>query len=107
MTDPAQEFLRVGWGLALGAGLGLWYGFLRPLRRRWDAPADLLFVAGALYAWLVLSFAVCQGDIRIGYTAALILGTVAWEATVGRWLRRPFALFWKGVGAIFRRTMTA
>lgn len=99
MTDPALSALRFGAGLALGAALGLVYGFLRPLRTRRSAPADLLFMAAAFYAWLVLSFAVCRGDIRLGITLALPLGALLWENTAGRLLRRPFRLFWQGVAA--------
>ena len=95
MNDPVLAAVRFGWGLLLGMGLGLVYGFLRPLRRRHRAVPDLIFVAAAMYAWLVLSFGVCAGDIRLGTTAALPVGLVLWEWTVGRLLRPIFFLFWR------------
>ena len=95
MMTPEQAAYRFFWGLMLGAGLGLLYGFLRPLRRRVCWPADILFVGAAFYAWLYLSFAVCRGDIRIGITAALAIGALLWELPLGKLLRRPFAWFWR------------
>ena len=101
MTAPVQAWPRLGWGLALGLILGLVYGFLRPLRRKHSWPSDLIFVGTAFCGWLYLSFGVCRGDIRMGATAALGLGALTWEMTVGRLLRRPFDLFWRAIGRIF------
>ena len=101
MTAPAQTALRFALGCLLGAGLGLLYGFLRPLRPRRTALADSLFVAAALAAWVYLSFGICRGDVRPGYTAALGLGALLWEATAGRPLRRVFQGFWQLLGSIF------
>lgn len=98
---PAQAAVRFGWGLVLGGGLGLLYGFLRPLRRRHQLLPDTLFIAAAFYAWLILSFPICQGDIRLGITAALPIGGILWEMTAGRVLRPVFCLFWKVVFRIF------
>ena len=50
MTEPTLAAKRFALGLGLGLVLGLWYGFLRPLRRRRSAPADGLFVLGAFFA---------------------------------------------------------
>ena len=47
MTAPALAAERFGIGCLLGAGLGLWYAFLRPLRRRRTGFADVLFLLGA------------------------------------------------------------
>ena len=66
MTTPIYAFSRFAIALALGAGLGLFYGFLRPLRPRYTALSDLLFLAGLSYVWLYFNFAVCRGDIRLG-----------------------------------------
>ena len=101
MTAPQTALVRLAWALGLGMGLGLLYGFLRPLRRRCHWPADLLFVAAALYAWVYLSFGVCRGDIRMGATVAMGLGALTWEMTLGRLLRCPFSMVWKGIGWIF------
>jgi hypothetical protein len=101
MTAPLQAAVRFIWGLGLGSGLGVLYGFLRPLRPRWTAFTDLLTVAAALWAWIWLSFGICRGDIRLGATAALGLGAFLWELTAGRLLRPVFRLFWQGVQGIF------
>ena len=65
-------------GLALGAALGLWYGFLRPLRRRHSVTGDGLFLLGAAWCWLYLGFALCGGDLRLGYFLALGMGALGW-----------------------------
>ena len=100
MTAPVQAAARFLWGLAMGGGLGLLYGFLRPLRPRWTALTDFVTVAAALWAWIWLSFGICRGDIRLGATAALGLGALAWELTAGRLLRPLFSLFWKLLGRV-------
>ena len=104
MTGPALAAWRFGAGVLLGAGLGLCYGALRPLRVRHPHLADLIFVGIMGYAWLVHSFAVCRGDIRLGYTAGLILGCWGWEATFGRWLRPVFFRIWQPITTFFDRT---
>lgn len=94
MTTPAQAFYRFVMALGLGCGLGLYYGFLRPLRPKHTALSDLLFLPALGWAWLYLSFAVCGGDIRLGYTAGLGIGGLLWEWTLGRLLRPIFAALW-------------
>ncbi len=93
--SAAVQAVRFGWGLVLGVGLGAVYGFLRPLRRRHHLPADGLFLLAAFYAWLVLSFQICAGDIRPGITLALFLGAILWEIAPGRLIDPLFSLFWK------------
>ena len=56
MTAPALAAQRFGSACLLGVGLGIWYGFLRPLRPRRTALSDGLFLAGAAWAWLELGF---------------------------------------------------
>ena len=90
-----HKFIR-----GIGAVLGLWYGFLRPVRPRWLG--DLFFVMALCYGWLVLSFGVCRGDIRLGYTAAIGLGAAAFDRGPGRLFRGPFRWFWGLVGRCFR-----
>ena len=102
MTEPVLDARRFGIACLLGLGLGLYYGFLRPLRPRHTALSDLLFLPGLFYSWLWLSFAVCQGDIRLGYCMGLLVGALVFEQTVGRWLRPVFRLFWGGIGKIYR-----
>ena len=100
MMTPAVAFHRLVAALGLGCLLGLWYGFLRPVRPRWLG--DLFFVMALCYGWLVLSFGVCRGDIRLGYTAAIGLGAVAFDRGPGRLFRGPFRWFWGLVGRCFR-----
>lgn len=83
----------------LGCCLGLFYGFLRPLRPRW--PGDLLFIAGLYWVWIYLGFGICGGDLRFGYTAALLGGCLAWEILFGSLFRPLFSCFWKLISRIF------
>lgn len=97
MTTPAQAFYRFVIALGLGAILGLYYGFLRPLRPRLTTLSDLLFLPAAGWAWLYLNFGICLGDIRLSYTAGLMIGGLLWETTIGRILRPLFFGFWQGI----------
>ena len=99
MSPPlaARRFLTA---LLLGCVLGLFYGFLRPLRRKRHWPADLLFVAVMLWVWVYLMFGVCAGDLRFGYTAGLLGGLFVWERSAGQLLRPVFDRFWHAVGRI-------
>ena len=72
MTAPIDAAARFGAACLLGMGLGLVYGFLRPLRPRLTALADSLFVLCMGYGWLVLCFGICQGGIRQGHKGAEI-----------------------------------
>ena len=83
--------------------MGLWYGFLRPLRRGRGVAADLLFLAGAVWAWLYAGFAVCGGDLRLGYFAALAAGVLIIDWTAGLLLRPLFFGFWQKIGRIFQK----
>ncbi len=101
MNGPALDGWRFLWGCGIGAVLGVWYGFLRPLRPRHTVFADLLFLPAMGYAFLYLSFAVCRGDIRLGYTMGLLIGAVLWECSLGRLLRPVFFGFWRLISKIF------
>ena len=102
MTTPAVALQRFLIACLLGAVLGLYYGFLRPLRPKHTHISDFLFAIGIFWAWLQLSFGVCQGDIRLAYTAGLAVGAVLWESTVGRLLRPLFQKFWWVLGQFLR-----
>ena len=93
------SFLHLWQGLLLGCGLGLLYGFLRPFRPRWLG--DLLFVFFFFRTWIYLMFGLCGGDLRMGYTLALLTGVFLWEGTFGRFLRPLFSSFWKGFAEVF------
>ena len=44
MTDPALDARRFGIACLLGLALGLYYGFLRPLRPKHTVLSDFLFL---------------------------------------------------------------
>ena len=99
---PAIAAGRFTMAVAVGAALGLLYGFLRPLRRKHHWFWDLIFVLAAFAGWVYLAFGVCGGDFGAFCFFGGVLGAVAWEQTVGRLLRPVFFGFWKGIGKIFR-----
>ncbi len=104
MTSPATDLYRLLWALALGYGLGAVYCFLRPLRPKFTALSDLLFVPFAFYGWLYLSFAICQADLRLGDTVCLGVGIWLFVITLGRLLAPVFRGFWRflfGIGRDF------
>jgi len=88
-----NSFLHLWQGLLLGSGLGLLYGFLRPFRPRWLG--DLLFVVSFFWAWIYLMFGFCGGDLRMGYTLALLGGIFLWECTLAVFCALYFPLFGK------------
>ena len=100
MTAPALAAVRFGIGCLMGAGLGVVYGFLRPLRPRWTWLADGIFVLCTLWAWVVLSFGVCRGDVRLSFSGSLFLGAFLLDRTLGRLLEPLFRWFWKLLGAV-------
>ena len=81
---PGTAAYRLVCALALGAALGLFYGFLRPLRPKYTVLADGVFLLGAFWVWLYYNFDICQGDIR------LLRGTFRRGACLGGH-RRPVA----------------
>ena len=105
MTPPAVAALRFGWACLLGAGLGLVYGFLRPLRRRFPNLSDLLFLICALWGTLLLMFGICRGDFRFPYCGGLFLGGFLWEITIGRLLRGVFGGFWNFLDRLDRKSV--
>ena len=102
MISPDIAFRRFLTGLVLGCVLGIFYGFLRPVRRGKAVLSDLIFVLLAGWIYLYYGFAVCRGDLRMGYLAAPILGALAFDQGFGRWLRPVFDGFWRFFNAIFR-----
>ena len=94
MTEPTLAALRLAAALLTGAILGLFHGFLRPLRRLFPLFSDFLFVIAAIAGWIFVSFSLCRGDIRAVYLLAMGLGTIAWEKTLGGLFRPIFATLW-------------
>jgi hypothetical protein len=102
MTTPEVAFWRFLTGLVLGCVLGIIYGLLRPVRRGKAIFPDLVFAFFTGWIYLYYGFALCRGDLRMGYLAAPILGAIAWDRSVGQWLRPIFDGFWRIIVKIFR-----
>ena len=66
MISPALAWGHFLAACLLGVGLGLVYDFLRPLRPRFTALSDVVFLAVLGYTLIYLFFGVCAGDIRGG-----------------------------------------
>ena len=94
MTAPAEAAGRFLSACLLGVGLGVVYAFLRPPRQKHPHLSDCLFFLVLFPAWIYLSFGVCGGDLRLGYTAGMFLGIWAGAATLGRLLQPIFRLLW-------------
>ena len=91
---------RFLWGVVLGLGLGLWYGFLRPLGRHRRTLSDCLFLFVLFPVWVYFCFAVCDGDFRLGYWVSFLLGGILWDRTAGRLLAPIWQGFWGIIGSI-------
>lgn len=100
--DPAVAAGRFLRGIPLGLALGLWYGFLRPLGRGRSLLRDGLFLLALVPAWVWFSFAVCQGDLQLGYYGGLLAGGFLWEGTLGWYLRPVWQWFWGQIRAVFQ-----
>jgi hypothetical protein len=85
----------------IGMQLGFLYDFLRPLRPKFTAISDLLFLFALGAGWLYLGFGICKGDLRFGYTAGLGMGILFWELTATRLLRPVFAYIWRPIQKFF------
>jgi hypothetical protein len=101
LTGPALAAQRLIHCAALGLALGLWYGFLRPLQRGRAVLADTLFMLGAGWAWLFAGFALCGGDLRLGYFCAVGAGAWAFDRTLGKLLMPVIFKIWWVFGKIF------
>ena len=100
MTAPEVAWNRFLTGLVFGCVLGIVYGFLRPLRRGKAVLPDLLFALATGWVYLYYGFAVCRGDLRIGYWAAPLVGAIAWDRSVGQWLSPLFCGFWRSFARV-------
>ena len=89
MTAPALAAHRFVCCCLLGAALGVYYEFLRPLRPRYTLAADALFLTGCVWVWLIMSFRVCRGDLRLGYSAGLLAGALVALVLLAALRRRP------------------
>ena len=102
---PRTEAYRLVCSVLLGAALGGYYGFLRPLRPRRTALSDVLFSLGAGWVWLFHSFYLCRGDIREIHLAGLLLGILAFRLTLGTLLQPAVGRFYRGIGSTIRFVM--
>jgi YabP family. len=100
MTAPALAAHRFLCCCLLGAALGVYYEFLRPLRPRHTFAADVLFLSGGAWVWLLMSFRVCRGDLRLGYSVGLLAGGIAWDLVFGGLIAPVFSGFWKFVRSL-------
>ena len=94
MIPPGEALGELLAALALGAVLGLFWGFLRPLGKRRRNLADGLFLPGLALGLCVLGFGVCGGDLRPACLGAAALGGIGEEMTLGRLLAPVFYGFW-------------
>ena len=100
MISPEAALERLLWAALYGACLGLVYEFLRPLRPKSTTLADSIFILCTGWLWLHLSFAICRGDLRVGYWAGLALGFFLCRISAGRLLRPVFYAFWTFLGQL-------
>ena len=101
----AEQALWFVWALGLGAGLALLYDFLRELRRlcpRATVPADLLFLAFAVWTLAYLGLALCHGRLQLFQLLGLGAGAGVYGVTVSSPLRRAFRWFWRLIGRIWK-----
>ena len=78
MIPPGQALRFFGFAFLAGAALGIYYGFLTPLRRGHPILCDLAFVLGTGWVLVLLAFRLCGGDLRPACLVALALGFF-WE----------------------------
>ena len=85
-----------------GFGLGAVYALLLPLPKKLQGLADGVFILAAGYAWLQVSFRICQGDIRVIHLVGLLLGILAFRLTLGKLLQRAVDRFYRHLGNTIR-----
>ena len=93
MTAPGEAAHHFAAAWLIGCLVGIWYEFLRPLRPRFTALSDGLFLLGLLAGWLRLGFGVIcwqDGSVWGSVSAAGICGS----ATLGGWDWVPGSRLW-------------
>ena len=88
VAEQAHWFL---WAMGLGAGLALVYDCLRELRRllpQATIPADLAFLALAVFVLAYLGLALCHGRLQLFQLLGLAAGAGAYGAALSAWFRR-------------------
>lgn len=94
MTAPARAAADFLLACGVGAILGAFYGFLRPLRPRLQTLCDGIFVLAAFLAWVYTGFGIFGGQLGLLPCCALLAGAVIWEIALGNHLRWLFSGFW-------------
>ena len=89
---PAEALTSFIWSLILGMVSGLGFDFVRPIRPRFVG--DLLFLVLLGWIWLQLTFAICEGDLRLGHLFGLGTGAILWSLGPGRLTCPIFRHFW-------------
>lgn len=77
-------------GVLLGAAADVF----RPLHRKAPRLCELLIALELLFAWLHSSFAICRGELRIGFYLALLSGAGLWEWQFGAAMTALWAKIW-------------
>lgn len=98
---PVTGFARLLWSVGLGCGLGLGFDIVRPLRPRFIG--DLIYLCFLGWIWLQFTFAICLGDLRLGYLFGAVLGVFLWSLGPGRLTRPIFARFWQLLAIPFKK----
>ena len=78
------------WGVLLGAAADVF----KPLHRRLPRLSELLIGLELLFVWLHSSFALCRGELRVGFYLALLLGAGLWEQLFGEVAGALWRNFW-------------
>lgn len=99
---PAAQLGQFVTGLVLGCGVGIFYGFLRPVQRKFPHLTDLFFGIAVIWVYLFYGFGICKGDLRLVYLAAGVAGALAWDRLPGRWLQPVFDGFWRLIAGFLR-----
>lgn len=102
MRPPFSPPGQLWAALVLGGILGIFHEFLRPLRVRRNWPADLLFTAGMLWAWVLLAFPVCGTQVKPLHLALFGAGALGSASLAGPGLQPVFRGFWQGIRAGIR-----
>ena len=99
--SPEIMAWRLGRCVLLGATVGLMSDLTAPLRRRAAFLADGIWGLWILGIWLTVSFSVCRGDVRLGYSAAAFAGALGWRWSVSSLLRPVFFRLWERAERFF------
>ena len=102
MTAPIPALAQMAAALSLGAGLGLLYDLLALPGTKHGWFRDLLFLAGAGYGQLYLTFSVCGGDLRIPVLISFAAGEILWGSLFRAPLGPVLQAVWKPVRSFFR-----